>query len=76
MIRKIGNGGAPAAQGKGALRQDGGGAVHPEQELSRPQGEEYCLWSKIAELFRDIPDNDEPFEFELDEPVRPAQFDE
>jgi plasmid stability protein len=47
-------------------------------ELLRPQGhdEEYGLGTRIAALFRDIPDNDEPFEVELDESFRPAKFDE
>jgi plasmid stability protein len=45
-------------------------------ELLKPEGEEYGLGSKIAALFRDIPDNDEPFEFELKGPVRTTDFDE
>ena len=44
-------------------------------ELLKPESEEYGLGSRIAALFRDIPDNDEPFEFELKGPVRPADFD-
>lgn len=45
-------------------------------ELLKPESEEYGLGTKIAALFRDIPDNDEPFEFELRGTVRPATFDE
>lgn len=45
-------------------------------ELLKPQDEEYGLGSRIAALFRDIPDNDEPFEFELKGTIRPATFDE
>jgi plasmid stability protein len=45
-------------------------------ELLKPASEEYGLGSKIAALFREIPDNDEPFEFELKRTVRPATFDE
>jgi len=44
-------------------------------ELLKPESEEYGMGSRIAALFRDIPDNDEPFEFELKGPVRPADFD-
>lgn len=44
-------------------------------ELLKPESEEYGMGSRIAALFRDIPDNDEPFEFELKAPVRPADFD-
>ena len=44
-------------------------------ELLRTDPDEYGLGSKIAALFRDIPENDEPFERKLDEPVRRAKFD-
>lgn len=45
-------------------------------ELLRTDPDEYGLGSKIAALFRDIPENDEPFERKLNEPVRRAKFDE
>lgn len=45
-------------------------------ELLKPEREEAGLGTRIAALFKDIPDNDEPFEFELKDPVRPATFDE
>jgi plasmid stability protein len=47
-------------------------------ELLRPQkeGEELGLGTRIAALFRDIPDNDEPLPELPDEPIRPAKFDE
>ena len=45
-------------------------------ELLKPQSEEYGLGSKIAALFRDIPDNDEPIPELPDQPIRPARFDE
>ena len=45
-------------------------------ELLKPQSEEYGLGSKIAALFRDISDNDEPLPaFELRDDVHPATFD-
>jgi plasmid stability protein len=44
--------------------------------LLRPESKSYGLGTEIAKLFRDIPDNEEPFEFELKGPVRPANFDE
>jgi len=37
---------------------------------------DYGLGSQIAALFKDIPDNDEPFEWEMNEPVRRVNFDE
>lgn len=37
---------------------------------------QYGLGTEIANLFRNIPDNDEPFEWEMREPLRPAKFDE
>ena len=40
--------------------------------LLRPESQSYGLGTEIAKLFRDIPDNEEPFEFELRGPVRPA----
>jgi len=45
-------------------------------ELLKPQGEEYGLGTRIAALFRDIPDNDEPLPELPDQPLRPATFDE
>lgn len=33
------------------------------------------LGTRIAELFRDIPDNDEPLDFESHDPLRPLKFD-
>jgi plasmid stability protein len=45
-------------------------------DLLRPESQAYGLGSEIANLFRHIPDNEEPFEFELKGPVRPANFDE
>ncbi len=45
-------------------------------ELLRTDPDEYGLGSKIAALFRGIADNDEPFERNLDQPVRRAKFDE
>jgi plasmid stability protein len=45
-------------------------------ELLKPESEEYGLGSKIAALFRDIPDNDEPIPELPDQPIRPARFDE
>lgn len=45
-------------------------------ELLKPQDEEYGLGSRIAALFRDIPDNDEPLPELPDQPLRPATFDE
>lgn len=37
---------------------------------------EYGLGTAIANLFRDVPDNDEPLPELPDEPIRPARFDE
>ena len=45
-------------------------------ELLRTDPGEYGLGSKIAALFRDVPDNSEPFERKLDQPARRAKFDE
>lgn len=45
-------------------------------ELLRPEKEEYGLGTRIAALFRDIPDNDEPLPELPDQPIRPARFDE
>lgn len=45
-------------------------------ELLRADAEEYGLGSRIAGLFRNIPDNEEPFERKLNEPLRPVNFDE
>lgn len=45
-------------------------------ELLKPEGEEYGMGTQIANLFRNIPDNDEPFEFELRGSVRPADFED
>lgn len=45
-------------------------------ELLKPEPEGPGLGTRIAALFRDIPDNDEPFERELSGPFRPADFDE
>ena len=45
-------------------------------ELLRDDKDEYGLGSKIAALFRNIPDNEEPFERKLNEPLRPVNFDE
>lgn len=45
-------------------------------ELLRTDPGEYGLGSKIAALFRGIPDNDKPFERKLDEPVQHVKFDE
>ena len=45
-------------------------------EFLRPQKEVYGLGTRIAELFRNIPDNDEPLPELPDEPFRPATFDE
>jgi plasmid stability protein len=47
-------------------------------ELLRPQkeDEQYGLGTRIAALFRNIPDNDEPLPELPDEPIRPARFDE
>ena len=45
-------------------------------ELLKPEGEEYGLGSRIAALFRDIPDNDEPFPTLPDTPIRVIDFDE
>jgi plasmid stability protein len=45
-------------------------------ELLKPEGEEYGMGSRIAALFRDIPDNDEPLPELPDTPLRPIDFDE
>jgi plasmid stability protein len=45
-------------------------------ELLRGDKDEYGLGSKIAALFRNVPDNEEPFERKLNEPLRPVNFDE
>jgi plasmid stability protein len=45
-------------------------------ELLRADADEHGLGSTIAALFRNIPDNDEPFERKLNEPLRPVNFDE
>lgn len=45
-------------------------------ELLKPEGEEYGLGSRIAALFRDIPDNDEPLPTLPDTPLRPVDFNE
>lgn len=41
-----------------------------------PDKQEYGLGSRIADLFRGIPGNDEPLPELPDFPVRPARFDE
>jgi plasmid stability protein len=38
--------------------------------------EEYGVGTKIANLFKDIPDNDEPLERRLNQPMRRINFDE
>ncbi|MBN9037858.1 MAG: plasmid stabilization protein [Rhizobiales bacterium] len=45
-------------------------------ELLKPESEEYGMGSRIAALFRDIPDNDEPLPELPDTPLRPIDFDE
>ena len=45
-------------------------------EFLRPEQEVYGLGTRIAELFRNIPDNDAPLPELPDEPFRPATFDE
>lgn len=45
-------------------------------ELLKPEREEYGMGSRIAALFRDIPDNDEPLPELPDTPLRPIDFDE
>jgi plasmid stability protein len=45
-------------------------------ELLKPESEEYGLGSRIAALFHDIPDNDEPLPRLPDTPLRPIDFDE
>ncbi len=45
-------------------------------ELLRTDADEYGLGSRIAALFRNIPGNDEPFERKLNQPLRPANFEE
>jgi len=37
---------------------------------------EHGLGSQIAALFKDVPDNEEPFEWEMNDPVRQVNFDE
>lgn len=44
-------------------------------ELLRPVAKEPGLGTQIARLFRSIPDNNEPFEFELKGRIRPVNFD-
>jgi plasmid stability protein len=44
--------------------------------LLKDDGEEYGLGTRIANLFKDIPDNDEPFERPLRGPIRRVDFDE
>lgn len=44
-------------------------------ELLRPEPKVPGLGTQIADLFKDIPDNDEPFEVELRGPFKPAEFD-
>ncbi|MGE0500885.1 MAG: plasmid stabilization protein [Rhizobiaceae bacterium] len=45
-------------------------------ELLRPENEVYGLGTRIAELFKNIPDNDDPLPELPDDPLRPAKFDE
>ena len=45
-------------------------------ELLKPEKEVYGLGTRIAALFKDIPENDEPLPELPDEPFRPATFDE
>ncbi len=45
-------------------------------ELLKPEsGQERLLGTRIAELFRDIPGNDEPLPELADQPIEPASFD-
>lgn len=44
--------------------------------LLRDEGPEKGLGTRIAELFRDIPGNDEPLPEFPDEPMQPYRFDE
>ena len=44
--------------------------------LLKDDAEEYGLGTKIANLFRDIPDNDAPFERPLYGPIRRVDFEE
>lgn len=44
-------------------------------ELLKPEGEEYGLGSRIAALFRDIPDNDTPLPEFPRESFKPIDFD-
>lgn len=44
--------------------------------LLKDEGRRPGLGTQIAELFRDIPDNDEPLPRIPDWPARPASFDE
>jgi plasmid stability protein len=44
-------------------------------ELLKPEKEVYGLGTRIAELFKNIPDNDEPLPELPDEPFRPATYD-
>jgi plasmid stability protein len=46
-----------------------------QNELLRDEPKKPGLGTQIAELFRGIPDNDEPFEWKLDDPVRYERFD-
>ena len=41
-------------------------------ELLRSERQAFGLGSEIAKLFQDIPDNEEPFEYELKGQIRPA----
>ncbi len=43
--------------------------------LLRDDGRKAGLGTRIAELFKDIPDNDEPLPSLPDSPARPASFD-
>jgi len=45
-------------------------------ELLKPEGKEYGMGSRIAALFRDIPDNDEPLPMLPDTPLRTIDFGE
>lgn len=44
--------------------------------LLRDDAQEYGLGTRIAALFKDIPDNEEPFERPLNGPVRRVDFEE
>jgi antitoxin FitA len=43
-------------------------------ELLRPESQTYGLGTEIANLFRDIPDNEEPLEFELKGPASGLRY--